>query len=81
MIRPFRIPGGWAVIVLVTLAPLFLSAIVLATSLSGEGSDPRQALIVVGIAATGLIIYFTRRDAVKKRMAAEGSSPDPFARA
>ncbi len=77
MVRPFRIPGGWPVIVLVILAPMFLSAIVLLTSLSGEGSDPRQALIVVGIAATGSIIYFARRDAVKKRMAAEGTSPDP----
>ena len=77
MVRPFRIPGGWPVIVLVILAPMFLSAIVLLTSLSGEGSDPRQALIVVGIAATGLIIYFVRRDTVKKRMAAEGTSPDP----
>jgi amino acid transporter len=77
MARPFRIPGGWAVIFLAVLAPMFLSAIVLATSLSGEGSDPRQALIVAGIAATGVIIYFTRREAVKKRAAGQARTSDP----
>jgi amino acid transporter len=78
MRRPFRIPGGWAVLFLAVLAPMFLSVIVLATSLSGEGSDPRQALITAGIAATGVIIYFTRRNAVKKRMADQTTTSGPI---
>jgi amino acid transporter len=67
MKRPFRIPGGWPSLVLVTLAPMFLLALVLITSLSGEDADPRQALILCGVVIAGIAIYMARR---RKVMAA-----------
>ncbi len=69
MWRPFRIPGGWLFISLAVLAPMSLSAIVLITSLSGEGSDPRQVLLVAGIAVTGVIIYLVRRNHARRDLA------------
>ncbi len=76
MARPFHIPGGRPAILLAALAPMSLAVIVLVTSLWGEGNDPRQALIVAAIAATGVIIYFTRRGAAGERIAGD-SSPGP----
>jgi hypothetical protein len=64
MKRPFRIPGGWLSLVLVTLAPMFLLALVLVTSLSGEDADPRQALILCGVVLAGVGIYMAKRGKV-----------------
>jgi amino acid transporter len=61
MKRPFRIPGGWLSLVLVTLAPMSLLALVLLTSLSGEDADPRQVLILCGVVMVGIGIYLARR--------------------
>jgi amino acid transporter len=61
MKRPFRIPGGQLSVLLVTLAPMLLAALVLVTSVSGEGADLRQALIVCGMIIGGVGIYFARQ--------------------
>ena len=61
MKRPFRIPGGWPSLVLVTLAPMVLVTVVLITSLSGDDADPRQALILAGMVMAGIAIYLARR--------------------
>lgn len=76
MKRPFRIPGGWPVISLVVLTPMCLSALVFITSLFGQGADPRQVLIAAGIAAIGVINYFSRCRAVKEGKTDEGISYD-----
>ncbi len=59
--RPFRIPGGRPFLFLLMLVPMALAATVLAASLSGNGADPLQALILCAILASGIVIYFTRR--------------------
>lgn len=62
--RLFRVPGGWPVLILLTLAPMTLAAIVLVASLQDESTDPRQALIICGVIISGVILYFARRSRV-----------------
>ncbi len=64
--RPFRIPGGWPALALVTLAPMALVAVVLATSLTGDEADPRQWPILGGMIVAGLAIYMARRSGVAR---------------
>ena len=61
MERPFRIPGGWAGVVLVTLAPLGCAGFLLVSTLRDPDSDPRQLLIVAAAIASGAALYFVRR--------------------
>jgi hypothetical protein len=63
MERPFRIPGGWTGVVLVTLAPLGCAAFLLASTLRDPDSDPRQLLVVAAAIASGAALYFVRRKA------------------
>ncbi len=66
--RPFRIPGGWPILLLITIAPICFALLVFLASFQGEDADPRQALIVCGVILSGIIIYFTRRHtALNKR--------------
>ena len=59
--RPFRVPGGWLGILLVTLAPLACAIVLLAVSLTGADADPKQAMIVAGVIVTGIALYFFQR--------------------
>jgi amino acid transporter len=66
MPRPFRVPGGWIVLIAITLAPMSCAAILLITLFAG---DPRQgyqlAAVIIAI-LTGIVLYAIRR---KKRLA------------
>lgn len=66
MARPFRVPGGWLGIALITLAPMCCAGVVLITSLSDKSADLRQTLIVIGVIASGIALYFTRRETVER---------------
>jgi amino acid transporter len=61
MERPFRIPGGWAGVVLVTLAPLGCAGFLLVSTLRDPESDPRQLLVVATAIASGIALYVVRR--------------------
>lgn len=61
MPRPFRVPGGWVGVILVTLAPMCCATLLLITSLSGENADPRQAMVVGGVIISGAGIFLARR--------------------
>jgi len=62
--RPFRIPGGWLAIAVVTLAPAVCGGLLLWTTLAGSDGEPTQNLQLAGIAAvvgSGIALYFMRR--------------------
>jgi amino acid transporter len=59
--RPFRVPGGWVSIALVTVAPMLCAVVLLFVSLTGEDADPKQAAIVAAVIVTGIALYFARR--------------------
>jgi len=61
MPRPFRIKGGWAVLILITIAPTGFAAIVLFATLSDPEVDYRQITAVVLAMASGVVLYFLRR--------------------
>jgi amino acid transporter len=61
MERPFRIPGGWAGVALVTLAPLGCAGFLLVSTLRDPDSDPRQLFVVAAAIASGAALYFIRR--------------------
>jgi amino acid transporter len=63
--RPFRIPGGWVAIALVTIAPMLCAGLLVIVSLSGEDADPKQALIVIVVIISGIGLYFARRKHVQ----------------
>ena len=59
--RPFRVPGGWMGVALVTVAPMLCAILLVAVSVTGEDADPKQALIVILVIASGIGLYFLRR--------------------
>lgn len=63
--RPFRVPGGWLGVTLISLAPMCFAAVVLWASFSD--TDPRQALVVLAAIASGVVLYFVRRRSAKRR--------------
>ena len=61
MSRPFRIPGGWFGVIVITLAPMCCAALLLVTSVTGENADPRQAMVVVGVIISGVLLFLVKR--------------------
>jgi amino acid transporter len=61
MNRPFKIKGGWTVLILLTLAPTAFASIVLFATLSDPEIDYRQVLAVVLAMVSGVVLYFLRR--------------------
>jgi len=59
--RPFRVPGGWVSIALLTVAPMLCAVVLLFVSLTGEDADPKQGAIVAAVIVTGIALYFARR--------------------
>jgi amino acid transporter len=64
MPRPFKIPGGWAVVILLTIAPMAFASVVLFATLSDPEADLRQIYIVVAAILSGVVLYFLRRKKV-----------------
>ena len=63
--RPFRVPGGWLGLVLVTGAPLCCAVLLLILSLRGESADLHQVLVVCLAIISGIALYFGRRKAAR----------------
>jgi amino acid transporter len=63
--RPFRIRGGWPVLILITIAPMGFAATVIWATLTDPESDPRHLLIVGGGLLLGVVLYFLRRKRIE----------------
>jgi len=61
MSRPFRIPGGWFGVIVITLAPMCCAVLLLVTSVTGENANPRQAMVVVGVIISGVLLFLVKR--------------------
>ncbi len=64
MNRPFKIKGGWIVLILLTIAPMAFAAIVLFATLSDPHADQSQILAVVIAMMSGIVLYFLRKSKV-----------------
>jgi amino acid transporter len=64
--RPFKIRGGWIVLILITLAPMSFALTVVSATLSDETTDLRQVGIVVFGLLLGVILYYLRRKNFKE---------------
>lgn len=61
MKRPFKIKGGWLVLILLTISPTIFASIVLFATLSDPEADYRQILVVVIAMMSGIVLYFLRK--------------------
>jgi amino acid transporter len=59
--RPFRVRGGWPVLMLLTLAPMSLALVVVGATLRDPEADRRQLYIVLAAIISGIALYFFRR--------------------
>jgi hypothetical protein len=76
--RPFRIPGGWAGITIVTLAPAACAGMLIGTTLSGTSSDEtpsqnQQMMAVVAVLFGGIVRYLKRRRVAREKFHAEAN--------
>ncbi len=59
--RPFKIGGGWPVLILITVAPMSFALTVIAATLSDPDTDLRQLAMVGGGIVFGIVFYFLMR--------------------
>lgn len=64
--RPFKIPGGWFALILLTIAPMIFAATVLAATLTDADADLRQIYVVAAALLGGVVLYFARRKRAAK---------------
>lgn len=65
-VRPFRIPGGIPVLVLITILPMLFAGAVVWATLSDPETDSRHLWVVAIGLASGVVIYFLRRKSVSQ---------------
>lgn len=63
--RPFKIRGGWIVLILITITPMSFAATVIWATLSDSETDLRHLYIVVGGLISGVLLYLWRRKNVR----------------
>jgi amino acid transporter len=68
MVRPFRVPGGWVGLVLVTILPTAFAVIIAVATLSGKGAQVYQLGVIPAVIATGTLVYFKKRRSVAARL-------------
>jgi amino acid transporter len=61
MPRPFRVPGGWAGVILVTILPAGCAIFLLVSTFRDPDTDLRQLLVVAAAMGSGIALYFARR--------------------
>lgn len=61
--RPFRVPGGWPVLILITISPMTLAAAVGVESLRGVHTGLYQLLVIPAMILSGVWLYVRRRGA------------------
>jgi amino acid transporter len=64
LLRPFKIPGGWFVLILLTAAPFAFAAVVLTATITSEDMGIWQINIVAVAMLSGILLYFARRKSV-----------------
>jgi amino acid transporter len=67
MKRPFRVPGGWVGLVLVTLLPIAFASVIAVATLDGGGAQRYQIAVIPAVIVTGTLIYLKKRAAVAAR--------------
>ena len=65
--RRFRIPGGWLGMAYVCITPMAFAAVVAAFTLRDWRLYPGQLLVVGGVVASGIALYFLRRGTASAR--------------
>jgi amino acid transporter len=64
MERPFRVPGGWAGLIVVTVLPMSFAVIIAVATLGGRGAELYQLGVIPAVILTGTLIYFKKRRSV-----------------
>ena len=64
--RPFKIRGGWFVLILITLAPMSFALTVIYATLSDSETDLRHLGVVVIGLLSGVVLYFLRKNSIEK---------------
>jgi hypothetical protein len=64
--RPFKIRGGWFVLILITITPMSFAQTVIYATLSDSETDLRHPVIVVIGLLSGAALYFLRRKQIEK---------------
>jgi amino acid transporter len=59
--RPFKIRGGWIVLILITISPMLFAATVIYATLTDETTDLRHLGIVVLALLSGVVLYLFRK--------------------
>jgi amino acid transporter len=59
--RPFKIRGGWFVLILITISPMLFALTVIYATLTDENTDLRHLGIVVLALLSGVVLYFFRK--------------------
>lgn len=65
--RPFKIRGGWLVLILITLAPMSFAATVIYATLTDTETDLRHLFVVLIGLLLGVALYFLRKKQIENR--------------
>jgi amino acid transporter len=65
--RPFKIRGGWFVLILITILPMTFAGTVIYATLTDQATDLRHLGIVVLALISGVILYFLRRNKIENQ--------------
>jgi amino acid transporter len=63
--RPFKIRGGWFILVLITIAPMSFAATVIYATLTAADVDLWQVGVVVVGLLSGVVLYFLRKKTIE----------------
>ncbi|MGH9435418.1 MAG: APC family permease [Terriglobia bacterium] len=66
MERPFRVPGGWPGLVLITVSPMALAVVIAVESLRGTHTGIYQLAVIPAMILSGVWLYYLRRRRVTK---------------
>jgi amino acid transporter len=65
--RSFRVPGGWPGLGYVCVAPFAFAVLLIFATLRDWRSYPIQLMVIGGVAAVGVTLYFVRRKIAETR--------------
>ncbi|CAN5436122.1 amino acid permease [soil metagenome] len=58
--RPFKIRGGWPVLIFITIAPMTFASVVIWATLADPETDIRHLVVVAAGLLSGVVLYFVR---------------------
>ncbi|MGH9406636.1 MAG: APC family permease [Terriglobia bacterium] len=71
MHRPFRVPGGWLGVILITISPVAVFAFLAVESWKGAGNELYQMLVIPAMFLSGVWLYYRGR----RRLASPATEP------